>query len=293
VPQRTNLHQAVIFYVKQHYAPPDAVVTESKMLLDADTGEEREVDVVIEGRLGDDEVVISIEIRSHKRPQGPGWVEEMINKHARMPTNKLVLVSWSGFTRTALRKVERQGGAVVALTPIDEPNASVPPLFYQELTTTPERAWLLVEKDGKRGWVSDVPLNANIYAEPSHESLVGMLVEVFNRFMNARGGRELTQQAYEHPDRQSWSEFSLEQTDLPAVGVDLYVHYGDRDEFHKLIGFIVSGPVTLHDEPVIFRPMRLGNTIFAMTEIQMAGRDAVWVLTPQDDTSAKVSWRLV
>ena len=35
VPQRTNLHQAVIYYVKRHYAPPEVEVTQSKMMTDA------------------------------------------------------------------------------------------------------------------------------------------------------------------------------------------------------------------------------------------------------------------
>ena len=41
--------------------------------------------------------------------------------------------------------------------------------------------------------------------------------------------------------------------------------------------------------------MRLGDTVFAMTELQMGGRDAVWVLTPNNDgtDTATVSWRLV
>jgi hypothetical protein len=293
VPQRSNLHQAVVYYIKKHLAPPDAEVTESKMLVDLDSGEEREVDVVVEGRVGDDPVVVSVEVQARQRRAGSPWVDEMITKHSRMPTNRLVLVSWSGFTGPARRKVDRQGGRVVALTPDVEPNATVPLLFYQELTTRPERASLLIENGGERSWVSEVPINANLYGEPEHEAFLCTLVDLVNRFLNARGGKELTQQAYDHPDRDSLTHFSLEQTDLAALGVDLYAHRGDTDEFDKVIGFSVSGPITLRYQPVNFRPMRLGDTLFAMTEVQMGGRDAVWVLTPNDDRSATVSWRLI
>jgi hypothetical protein len=39
--------------------------------------------------------------------------------------------------------------------------------------------------------------------------------------------------------------------------------------------------------------MRLGDTVFAMSEVEMAGRSSVWVLTPNDDGTATVSWRLL
>lgn len=279
VPPRSNLHQAVVYYIKKHLAPPDAEVTESKMLVDLDSGEEREVDVVVEGRVGDDPIVVSVEVQARGRRAGSPWVDEMISKHSRMPTNRLVLVSWSGFTEPARRKVDQQGGRVVALTPEVEPNATVPPLFYQEVTTTQERASLLIENGGARSWVSDVPINAILYGEPAMEAVCTLALLV-NWFLNARAGKELTKQAYDHPDPDSLTHFSFEQTDLDALGIEICAHRGDTGEFHQVIGFSVSGPVTLRQQPVTFRPMRLGDTLFAMTEIQMGGRDAVWVLTP-------------
>jgi hypothetical protein len=45
---------------------------------------------------------VSIECRDRRRKQGVEWVEQMRGKHDRLPTNVLVLVSSSGFTRTAL-----------------------------------------------------------------------------------------------------------------------------------------------------------------------------------------------
>ena len=88
----------MIYYVKRHYAPPEVEVTESKMMTDRDTGEQREVDIVMEGTIGDEPVVISIEVSTGTRPKGSPWVESMLSKHDRMPTNRLVLVSWSGFS---------------------------------------------------------------------------------------------------------------------------------------------------------------------------------------------------
>ena len=67
MPKRTNEHQAVVFFVKKHIAPPDAIVTESKLLTDVSTGEKREVDIVIEFTSADEEVVISVEVTNTKR----------------------------------------------------------------------------------------------------------------------------------------------------------------------------------------------------------------------------------
>ncbi len=39
--------------------------------------------------------------------------------------------------------------------------------------------------------------------------------------------------------------------------------------------------------------MRLGEDVFAFTPLKMRGQDAVWVMTPQSDNSATLSWRLL
>lgn len=68
------------------------------MLTDRMSGGQREVDVVAEGTVAGHNVVISIEVRDHARPQGLEWIEQAHDKHSRLPTNLLVLVSSSGFT---------------------------------------------------------------------------------------------------------------------------------------------------------------------------------------------------
>src|SRR5215207_11367757 len=46
----------------------------------------------MEGSLGDEPVTISIEVKAEKRRMGAPWVESMLRKHERRPTDKLVLV---------------------------------------------------------------------------------------------------------------------------------------------------------------------------------------------------------
>ena len=108
VPKRTNTFQAVVFAVKQHLAG-DATVTQSEELIDFISGDKREVDICIKAQVAGHPVVISLECRDHQRPQPVGWVEEMHSKHSRLPTDRLVLISRSGFTSTALAKAKSFG----------------------------------------------------------------------------------------------------------------------------------------------------------------------------------------
>ena len=102
MPRRSNEFQRLIFLVKQQVAAHCTVI-ESKMLLDRLSNSLREVDICIERSVADHLVTVCIECRDHKRKADVKWVEEMKTKHERLPTNALVLVSRSGFTREAQR----------------------------------------------------------------------------------------------------------------------------------------------------------------------------------------------
>ena len=98
MPRRSNLFQDVVGIIHRHMAG-EATVEESAMLEDRLTGEEQEVDVVIRGRTGQHETVVSVEATARRRKADVSWVREMVGKHQHLPTNKLVLVSESGFSK--------------------------------------------------------------------------------------------------------------------------------------------------------------------------------------------------
>ena len=101
MPARSNDFQRLVFLVKKVLAGTNATVTESKFLKDLQTGDDREVDVVIEAELGGHPVTLCIECIDHTRPASVTWVEQMHSKHQRLPTGTLVLASRSGFSRKA------------------------------------------------------------------------------------------------------------------------------------------------------------------------------------------------
>jgi len=55
-------------------------------------------------------VVTSIEVIEHGRPADLEWTERRIAKHRHLSANRLVLVSKSGSTKTALTAVAAEGG---------------------------------------------------------------------------------------------------------------------------------------------------------------------------------------
>lgn len=63
MPRRLTAFQKAVYYVKQNLAGSAHTVTESKMLRDRISGQEREVDIVIESEVAGHNIVISVECR--------------------------------------------------------------------------------------------------------------------------------------------------------------------------------------------------------------------------------------
>jgi hypothetical protein len=108
----------MVFHVQRQLAPY-ASVAESELMTDRATGEPREVDIVVRSRVGEHEIVVSVECLEHSRKATVSWIEQMITKHQALPTHKLVLVSASGFTVPAIAKATALGIEVLSLDSAD------------------------------------------------------------------------------------------------------------------------------------------------------------------------------
>ena len=115
MPPRFNEFQTLVHLIQAQLAPKDFTVTEGKPLSDRRTGKPREVDVVIEGPVGPNRVVICVEARKSRRRADVEWVERMCAKHENLETNKLVLVSPRGFTRRASEEARLRGADALTL----------------------------------------------------------------------------------------------------------------------------------------------------------------------------------
>jgi hypothetical protein len=148
MPKRTNEFQKLVFLVKKH-AANSATVTESKLLRDNMTGAEREVDICIESVIAGHRVTVCVECRDRGRKADVQWIEEMKAKHERLPTNVLVLVSKSGFTREAILVAKNYGIETVTLSSIDGNAAeqligSAGSLWSKVFTLTPTKVVIRV-----------------------------------------------------------------------------------------------------------------------------------------------------
>ncbi len=99
----------------------EATVTESKFLRNQDTGAEVEVDIVIETTIGGVPLVIGVECTATKRPANIEWIHQIYGKHHALPVNATVLVSKSGYTKSAL--VQADAFKIRAMT-VDEAEAA-------------------------------------------------------------------------------------------------------------------------------------------------------------------------
>lgn len=114
MPARSNDFQRMIFAIQSHLSDRGSVA-ESKFLIDKDTQNPVEIDVVVEDVVGGFPIVIGIECVDRKRPATIEWLREMITKHEGLPISKTVLVSKSGFTKEAALKAKKNN--IQLLTP--------------------------------------------------------------------------------------------------------------------------------------------------------------------------------
>jgi hypothetical protein len=118
MPARSNQFQRLVAAIHEQLCAGWAI-SESKMFTDARTGAQREVDIVEQAIVGGYPLVISIEVRDRGRAADVTWVEGLAQKHADLPTSKLVPWSSTGFSEAALSKAQALGIEVVTPLSID------------------------------------------------------------------------------------------------------------------------------------------------------------------------------
>jgi hypothetical protein len=114
LPKRTNEFQKLILAINNHFASKSAKVTESAMLFDPSTEQDREIDILIEDEIGGYKLRIGVECTTVKRPLSVGQLDGLLAKHKDCGINKSVIVSKSGFASTTLRKANKLGVEVIS-----------------------------------------------------------------------------------------------------------------------------------------------------------------------------------
>jgi hypothetical protein len=118
MPVRSNIFQRLVAAIHSDLGQGWRV-TESRLLADSRTGEQREVDIVAEASIGGYPITISVEVRDRGRRADVTWVESMAQKHADLPTSKLALWSPTGFSSSAIAKAKALGVEVITPLGVD------------------------------------------------------------------------------------------------------------------------------------------------------------------------------
>ena len=299
MPRRRNLFQDVVAIIHRHMAG-EAVVEESAMLLNRLTGDSREVDVVIRSEVAGHPVIVAVEATSGKRRADVEWVERMVGKHRNLPTDRLVLVSESGFSSKAGELAEREGA--IALSPEDlegeNPSSRIvgrlKSLWPKMLALTPEQFRVFVERpDGGA---------TEFRAEPDHLLFLedGTPVATLNGFAHLMIRKRFPEIAEQiglnriAEDLDAW--FRLE-SDGPHASIEevrrsLFVRYEESDppEFHLVTRLVIDGAAHIEVRELPLRHMRLGDVQFSQGHVELAGQTTLVVVT-EDETGGKLTMR--
>jgi hypothetical protein len=291
MPKRTTPLQAIVHLVRQHYAQPGVTVTESKLLHDHVLGTDREVDIVIEGEVDGEPIVVSLEVNERSRPVAVPWVQEQIAKHRRLPTNRLVLVSKSGFSRTALSEVRAQGGwveAVRAEVEMVDGQPVVQRLFLESIFYRPTQCRLeLTSSEAETVSVAGMR-DVDIYAAPG--SLIGSLAElVLESLLLPTVGNGLATLAY-NPSRVRATTFELR---IPVA--TLGYHLENEIGVLRLISVLrIKGGYGFEQHEIELTRMNLGARVFGAGQATFMGRAGVWVETTDPRSGHyRLSWQSI
>lgn len=281
----------IVHLVRKHYAQPGVSVTESKFLHDSHVGIDREVDVVIEGNFDGEPMVISIEVNERGRPATIAWVQEQIRKHQFLPTNRLVLVSKSGFTKSAQKEAAAEGGRVSAVTPkISEVDGRpiVKSLFADQLQFKPIACRMLaLRRDGSQ-FLAAVHFGEKIYDADGAE--LGTVDELAQETLSIGWLREdFLEEAHNHPARDNLRSFTRGIT-IATLGYHLRHH--ETSELCLIATLELLGDFSFAQQELAFTIAGMADRPYGFTEASILGRPAVWVATTDPETGrSAISWR--
>jgi hypothetical protein len=101
--------EELVWMLERLLAPKGVSVEIRKRLVDSDTGELREFDVVLTFKVSHHSGIVAIEVRDRSRPVGVNQVEEFFQKCQRKGIGSAIIVSSGGFADSARKKAAALG----------------------------------------------------------------------------------------------------------------------------------------------------------------------------------------
>ncbi|HMV53995.1 MAG TPA: hypothetical protein PLX20_10335 [Rhodocyclaceae bacterium] len=289
MPKRSNDFQRLIYLVRLNLSE-GARVSESKMMRDRLTKRFREVDVVVEGKVGSQPVYVSIECRDHQRVADVSWVDAMKAKHDRLDTNVLLLASRSGFTPEARDVASKYGIEAFTLEDIDDhdihallgPNGE---LWLKSVTITAEKVSIRVAQVGLLAseTVATNPDNL-LYLEDGTE--LCQTRELVDGLLKTPRARDYL--LAEGNDEHKWFEFVWEPPS-DQQGRPLYMKKIEPEVMRPVESIRVIGPCKVEIAKFGVRHGKIGDVQVAWGKVTIAGNSAMAVATKTDTGETKLS----
>lgn len=292
MPKRSNDFQRLVYLVRVNLAD-GAKVTESKMMRDRLTKRFREVDVVIEGMVGHQPVVVAIECRDHKRVADVTWIDMMKTKHDRLNTHALLLASRMGFTPEAKDVAAKYGIELFSLEDIE--TADIPAmlgpggsLWLKSVSVTAEKVTARVAQVGNLA-VETVATSPDNLLYLQDETELCPLRELVDRLLNSPRARDYL--LIEAKEDHVWFELVWEPPADPE-GNPLYMKKIDPEAFRPVECLRVVGPCKVEIGRFGMRHGKIGGVTVAWGKSTMTGRDALAVatVTPGGETKLSVNF---
>ncbi len=284
----------MIAMLRAQLAAPGVTVTESKLLHDVHSGVAREVDVVSEGDFDGEHIVVSVEVMEWKKAVDLPKVEQLVKKHETLPTNRLLIVSWSGFTAEAqalLDATPRVDGVTPEHVRDDHGNPMQSQrLFVDQVSLAPQRCTMTVRNTD--GSVETIAVDRGFVLFDAAGSELGSTGELVDEWLR-RATEPLAMEAHGRDDRDSLTHFTV-GGNLEAS--DLYMRFDPDDgghEFHQVLGFECVGPFEWHQTELSFGLVEVSGRRVGTAQAKMFGHDSVWVAVPDPDdpTRVTISWQ--
>ncbi|MEV0355036.1 restriction endonuclease [Nocardia sp. NPDC050697] len=295
MPKRTNLFQQVVTVIHEHLAD-GVTVEESAMLTNRRTGRKREVDVVLRSKSGGYEFLIGIEATSRRRgPASTPWVEAMIGKHQNLPTNKVILVSESGFTEQARELAIQENMVPISPETLGDGDPafrivnSVRSLWPKQIDLTPRGAHVMVDVPGEGvGWLR-APHDLDVFAvdeswAPLHSVIDALLRGNWPRIAEQI---DLVNIAEDFDGTAVLSVGPGWTIKIDGVEQSLYVRYvdGNRTDFHRIDGIelVANALITVTEIQLHHRHLAETNVSYSYGEGRIGDTNALIVATESEN----------
>jgi hypothetical protein len=275
MPKRTNYRQKIIELLESMNAGPGCTVTPSKFLRDIHSGIEREVDVVVERLVDRETSTWSFEVLAENRRADVQWVDRMIGKHETLPTEKLFLVSWSGFTGGARKQAATKPRVALCTPDIvsggDGPRIKTIRVGSIQMTPTETRIGFN-RPDGSKGWIRSEPDIGLYTAAMEPVGPAQQLTEMLLR--DPRVGPLARENASVHPERDDLKFFDLY---APIENANLNLYEQDLVELQHITLIEVLGDFHFEEKRLDMEVRELRGQPFAYGTVELAGANAALV----------------